>query len=54
MIVVQYDIYRTNRQYLEKKKIKRNFVSFKNNNHNSKFSQYILENGHSFGKMKTS
>ena len=28
------------------------FLSLKTNNHNSEFSQYILENGHCFGKIE--
>jgi hypothetical protein len=28
------------------------FLSLKNNNYNSEFSQHILENGHCFGKIE--
>jgi hypothetical protein len=28
------------------------FLSLKNDNYNSEFSQYILENGHCFGKIE--
>jgi hypothetical protein len=35
-----------------KKRFKEHFLSFKNNNYCSKFSQHILEYDHSFGKMK--
>lgn len=34
------------------KRFKEHFYSFKNSNYNSIFSQYILENNKSFGKME--
>lgn len=30
---------------------KEHFLSFKNNNNNSKLSEHLLQNGHSFGKI---
>jgi hypothetical protein len=33
------------------KRFKEHFLSFRNNNYNSKFSQHLLETGHAFGKI---
>jgi hypothetical protein len=33
------------------KRCKEHFISFKNSNYNSKFSQHLLETGHAFGKI---